>query len=218
MSNINDKITETGGEELAATVADLQAQLEKVNKKNRELVTEKQAAKTAAQEAKDAADDAAAEAAAKGGDIEALKTSHARALKAIQDKLDARDGDLRTIRLDNEVKSAITSGNVRPELVPAVEALLLRQAEYSDGVATIRGQSITDYATTFFKGKDGAHYVRASDNSGGGATGSDGSKSDYQPFTKDNILDRVTELVNLAKTNPGEAKRVAADCGVPDLI
>lgn len=100
-----------------------------------------------------------------------LKREHDAALKVVQDERDQFARDLRTTRVDGEVAKAIAAGNVRPELVPAVEALLLRQAEYEDGVATINGKPIAAAAKAFFATKDGAHYVRAPESSGSGSTG-----------------------------------------------
>lgn len=166
------KTAEEGSETTITTdAADLQAEIEKLRAKNKELLTEKQKAKQKAQEAQDAADEAATQAAERNGDIEALKTAHAKEIQKLQDKLNAVDTDLRTIRVDNEISKALTEGNVRSEMADALTALFKNKVDYSNGVATIEGKFIAEYAAEYLGSAVGAHFRRASDNSGAGATG-----------------------------------------------
>lgn len=143
--------------------------------KNADLVRRLKAAedraKTAELEAENALDTAST---AAGDELSKIQRAYAKLEKQVADLTGERDtfaSELRTTRVDNEVSKAIASSNVRPELVPAVEALLLRQASYEDGVATINGKSIADAAKSFFSSKDGSHYVRAPESSGSGSTG-----------------------------------------------
>ena len=216
MSDTQSKTTDEGGEDLAATIADLQKQLEKVNGKNKELVGEKLTWKTKAQEAQDAADEAATRAAERGGDVEALKAAHQRDLKKLQDQLSARDADLRTIRVDNAIKDAITLGNVKPEYARAVTALLKSDVDYVEGQATIEGKSIQDYAAAYFKSKDGQHFVRASDNTGGGATGSDGARASKWAKAPE-TAEEFTDFMQLTITNKSQANALADQWNRPDL-
>lgn len=121
--------------------------------------------------------------------------------------------DLRTVRVDNEVAKAIASGNVRAELVPAVEALLLRQAQYQDGVATIDGKSIIDHAKSFFSSKEGAFYVNAPASSGSNSTGTVGAKP--QRMTKETF--NATEFMKIKVENPALAAELAAEMNMPHL-
>lgn len=159
------------------SIEELRAELEKVKAKNKELLTEKQKVKAKAQEAQDAADEAAQTAAERSGDIEALKASHAKELQKLQDKLTAADSDLRTIRVDNEISKALTEGNVRPEMSEALTALLKSKVAYENGQATIDGASIGEAIGSYLGSEVGAHFRRAADNSGSGATGNNGSKA-----------------------------------------
>lgn len=167
MPDINENETVVEG----GTETDLRAELEKLRAKNRELIAEKQKAKQKAQEAQDAADDAAATAAERTGDIDALKAAHAKELAKLQARLDTSDADLRTIRVDNEITKALTEGNVRSEMSEALTALLKSKVEYAGGVATIEGKPIGEFAGDYLGSATGAHFRRAADNSGGGATG-----------------------------------------------
>lgn len=168
MSEINENETAAEG----STDNDLRVEIEKLRAKNRELLAEKQKARQKAQEAQDAADEAAAQAAENTGNVEALRAAHAKELKKLQERLDASDADLRTIRVDNEIARAISEGDVRPEMVRAVTAMLKAEVVYENGSASIDGKPIADHVSKFLAGKEGAHFVRASDNSGSGAIGS----------------------------------------------
>ncbi len=204
MSETNQETT-TSGEDLAAIVAELRAELnaeraekEKVKNKNKELVSEKQVAKQAA-------DDAALDAAEKSGDIEALKASHARALRSAQEKQEAADAELRTIRVDNELTRSLSEGNVRSEMSEALTALLKSKVQYNDGVASIDGKSIGEFVGGYLGSEVGAHFRRASDNSGGGATGGQ-STSTTTAFSEGEYIRRY-------QLNPIEAKQWATANG-----
>jgi phage I-like protein len=212
LSDTTEQTADEGG------IEELRAELEKVKAKNKELITEKQKAKQQAQAALDAADEAAQHAAERNGDMEAIKAAHAKELQKLQAKYDALDGDLRTVRVDNEIARAITEGNVRPEMVRAVTAMMKAEVSYEAGVATIDGKPIADHATEYLGGKDGAHFVRPADNSGGGAAGATTStKIADHGFTKDNFGQRMTEWSMMAKSDPELAKSIAQQVGRPDL-
>jgi hypothetical protein len=214
MSETNNETVNEDGTDTTTTVANLQSQLDKVNERNRLLISEKQQAKQDAQTARDQADDAATEAAAKSGDIEALKTAHKRELDKLQLKMDATDGELRTIRVDNAIQQAITQGNVKPEYAKAVTAMMKGDVTYQDGIATIEGQPIADYMSTYLGSKDGAHFVRAADNSGSSATGSDGTKA-TTPWTKADVMGkRSNELQQIARDNPAQYASIMASVGL----
>jgi hypothetical protein len=188
--------------------------------KNADLVRRLKLAEQRAEEAEQAREAAAEEAERQSGNLEALeKRLEAKWQKkydALAAERDALSGDLRTIRLDNEVKSAIAAGNVRPELVPAVEALLLRQAQYDDSTkqANINGAAIGDYAKEFFGSKEGSFYVNAPASSGVGSTGSTPAKP--QRMTKETF--NATEYLNIKKENPDLARELATEMGMTHLL
>jgi len=189
-------------------------EIEKLRAKNKELLAEKQKEKAKAQAFADEKDEADARAAESGGNMEALKAAHAKELQKLQAKLEAADGDLRTIRVDNEISKALANGNVRQELGEGLTALLKSKVQYEGGVATIDGKPIADFATDYLGSDNGAHYRRASDNSGGGATGNtSGTKA--ARMTKENF--NFTEFAKIALENPAEANAIADAVGRPNL-
>lgn len=171
-----------------------------------------------AEAAEKLADEAEANAAA-GNELKTLQRDYKKleaALASITSERDAFAADLKTTRVDHAVSAAIASGNVRPEMVEAVEALMLRKVEYTDGEASIAGKSIADYAKTFFT-KDGAHYVRAADNSGADAQGNNGSKASGHGFTKETYNHGAYASVYTSE-GPEVANAIAEEVGRPDVI
>ncbi len=184
---------------------DLRAEIDRLKAKNKELLTEKQKAKQKAQEAQDAVDEAEARSAENSGNVDALKAAHAKELKKLQDKLQANDTDLRTIRVDNELTRSLSEGNVRSEMSEALTALLKSKVQYDNGTATIDGQSIGDFVGSYLGSEVGAHFRRASDNSGGGATGNSNTTATTQ-FSEGEYIRRY-------QLNPVEAKQWAVANG-----
>ena len=209
------------------TIEELQADLEKalgsisrLEQKNSELIDREKAERTRAEAAEKLADEAEANAAA-GNELKTLQREFNKLDKAHKDLLAERDtlaGELKTTRVDSAISAAIASGNVRPEMVEAVEAIMHRKVQYEDGEATINGKSITDFAKTYF-GKEGAHFVRAADNAGADSLGNDGSKSsgDLHGFTKENFRSREGDFLQLSATDPEVAKAIAVSVGRHDL-
>ena len=182
-------------------------ELEKLRAKNKELLAEKQKAKQAEKAAQDALDEAEAEKASKSGDIEALKAAHAKELKKAQDVLAERDNQLRTITVDNEITKALAEGNVRPEMSEALTALLKSKVEYANGSASIEGNSIGEAVTSYLSTETGAHFRRAADNSGSGATGnSNATATNNKPFN-------TTEYSTMRMTDQAGADAWAVSSG-----
>ena len=128
-----------------------------------------------------------ADKAAAGDELAKLQRDYNKLEKSFTDITSERDtlaGELKTTRVDSAISAAIASGNVRPEMVEAVEAILHRKVQYEDGEATINGKSIPEFAKGYF-GKDGAHFVRAPDNAGADAQGNTGAKASSHGFTKE---------------------------------
>lgn len=202
---------------MTKTIEELEAQLDKaltsiskLEAKNEEVIG-KLKSETARADAAEKLADAAEDNAAAGDELKTLQRDHKKLEKALADMTGERDTlstELRTTRLDGAISAAIASGNVRPEMVEAVEAIMHRKAVYEDGAATIDGKSIADFAKGYFA-KDGSHFVRAADNAGADATGNNGAKStDYsnKPFA-------LGEYQTLLQTNPESAKAWANATG-----
>jgi hypothetical protein len=189
-------------------------EIEKLRSKNRELLAEKQKEKQKAQALADEKDEAEAKAAESGGNVEALKTAHAKEILKLQARLDATDTDLRTIRVDNEITKALSDGNVRSEMSDALVALFKSKVDYQNGVATIEGKAISEFAGEYLGSATGAHFRRAADNSGGGAMGNT-STAKPPAMTKETF--NYTDFGNLMVSDPAAANALADQLGRPDL-
>lgn len=202
---------------MTKTVEELETQLEKalasiskLEAKNEEVIGKLKNETARAEAAEIAADEADANAAA-GNELKTLQRDYQKLEKTVTTLTAERDtlaADLRSTRVDSAISAAIASGNVRPEMVEAVEAVLHRKVQYEDGAASIDGKEIAAFAKTYFS-KDGAHFVRAADNSGADAIGNSGAKAaDYssKPFA-------LGEYQNLLATNPQAAAAWAEASG-----
>ncbi|GFE72379.1 kinesin [Novosphingobium sp. TCA1] len=209
---------------MTKTIEELQADLDKafgsisrLEAKNSELIDREKAERTRAEAAEKLADEAEANAAA-GNELKTLQRDYKKletALASITSERDTLAGELKTTRVDSAISAAIASGNVRPEMVEAVEALMHRRVEYADGEASIAGKSIADYAKGFFA-KDGAHYVRAADNSGADSQGNNGSKASGHGFTKETYNHGAYAGVYIEE-GVEVANAIADEVGRPDL-
>lgn len=188
--------------------------------KNADLVRRLKAAEARAEAAELEAENALDTASTAAGDeLSKLQRAYAKLEKQVTELTGERDGyksDLRTTRVDGEIAKAIASSNVRPGLVPAVEALLLRQAEYDEDakVATIKGKPILDYAKSYFASEEGGEFVNNVNSSGSGSSGSTGSTKPPR-MTKENF--NYTEFGRIQLENPNEANAIAESIGRPDL-
>ncbi|WP_188063745.1 hypothetical protein [Sphingobium sp. KCTC 72723] len=195
-------------EELQADLAKALDSISRLETKNSELIDREKTEKSRADAAEKKVGDAAKNAAA-GDELATLKLEHS-ALIAERDSLRAeRDQiktDLHSTRVDHAISAAIASGNVDGKHVDAVEAILYRKLDKD--ADTIGGKSVADFAKSYFA-KDGAHYVRAADNSGADAVGNNGAKAvDYsnKPFA-------LGEYQTMLQTNPEQAKAWATATG-----
>jgi predicted nuclease with TOPRIM domain len=193
-------VDETAG--LKAKNSELLGKLKKQQAEIDELLTAKEEAET--------------EAATKAGDIEKLKQQlekkHQNELDKLRGEKEALEKDLRTIRVDNAIATAISKGNIIADHVDAVEALLQRKVSYEDGVATIDGQSIEDWSKTYFS-KAGAIYVNAANNSGANISSNDGSRA--SPFTLPKTEADITpEMMKYGREQPEAFNAMMAQAGL----
>lgn len=193
-------------------VSTLRAEIEALKSKHTELLTEKAKWRNSEKLAKDAADAAAASAAEKTGDIDVLKSNYAKEKEALLAERDTFAGELRNFKRDNAIKGALTEGNVRPELLPIVEAFLRERVQFDEGNPVIEGKSIGDFAKSYLASKDGLHLVRAPDNSGGGASGA-GNTEATGTITAENF--NITDFMAMARENPEKANALAIKLGKP---
>lgn len=145
-----------------------------------------------------------------------LKREHIAALKAVEDERDQLANDLKEVRINNEIKTAITSNKVMPEWAELVESHLLRRVTYEDGVATIEGKSIADAAKAYLKTPTGLKTVSAPESSGSGSTGAttvDTSGWKEAPQTAEDY----NRYMKLTVDNPTAATALADKWNRPDL-
>lgn len=193
-------------DELQAEIDRLSGELSSVNANNATLVKEKRAALTRAETAEADAENARNDASNVATDeLTKLKSDFAkleRERNTLKTTNETLTSELKTIRVDNAIKSVMGQYDVQADDRDLVESHLLRRVEYKDGEATIEGQTITDYGKAFFDGK-GKRYVKAPDNSGGGSMGNDGAKADA--FQKPATASQLSpEIIRLSNDNPAQ--------------
>lgn len=146
---------------------------------NKEL---KERAERAERERDEAADNAAS---ANSTELEKMQKRAEKAereAKAANERADTNAKTLRDFRADNAINAAIAAANVDSKHILLLAKALRADVEFSDdGEPLIGGKTIDVHAKSFFA-KDGLSYVRAANNTGGLATGNDGS--DASPLIK----------------------------------
>lgn len=185
-------------------IEELKAALEALSAKNRELLGEVKAAK----------------AKAKGAEIdpsehEGLKTQleelriqlekqtkdSAKTIEALNKSLNEKDSSLQNYLVDNGLAEAMVKVGVRPEMMPAVKAMLKTQTKITaaDGnyQALIGEKPLADAIAEWASSDEGKHFVAAPANTGGGATGGNGIGGQTAP--KGNLGGDKTQRVNAIK-------------------
>jgi hypothetical protein len=163
-------------------IEDLKSAVEALSAKNRELLGELKAAK----------------AKAKGVEIdptehEQLKTqveelqgkltkAEKAAAKQVEDLTKAvstKDAALQSYLIDNGLSEAMLKVGVRPEMMPAVKAMLKSQTSIKDEGGTYSAfmgdKPLTDAVSVWAASDEGKHFVSAPANTGGGAAGGNGN-------------------------------------------
>lgn len=163
-------------------IEDLKNAVEALSAKNRELLGELKAAK----------------AKAKGVEIDPVEHEQLRtqveeltgkltkaekaAAKQIEDLtkvVSTKDAALQSYLIDNGLSDAMLKAGVRPEMMPAVKAMLKGKATIKDeggNIAAFMGdQPLTDAVSAWAASDEGKHFVSAPANTGGGAAGGNGN-------------------------------------------
>lgn len=170
--------TETSTEDvsgLKANNADLKTRLDKANTANRDLETRLADLEQARVDAEDAA-------ARKSGDLEAiekrLNDKHARALKTVQDELDAarkdRDDAVKASTdkdINDTLRSSMIENNIPKHLHGPLTDFIRKKIEVVDGVAVMDSKPLKDSIVNYWKSEEGKAYVPAPANIGTGSTG-----------------------------------------------
>jgi hypothetical protein len=139
-----------------------------------------------------------------------------RAEKAAQDAAEREvqaGKTLRTYKAESAIASALAVNNVDTKHNALLTKALKADIEYNDaGDAMIEGKAVGDYLKSYFA-RDGLSYVRASDNSGSGSTGSGQSRA--ARMTKENFT--FDGFAKIQLENPAEANAIADEIGRPEL-
>lgn len=165
------------------SIEDLKAQIESLitekttlAENNSKLVKEKRDALSKAEQAEAAAEAAKDEASTAAGDeLSQLKRQVAKLERdnaALAGERDTLSGNLRTIRIDNEISRALDENKVLDHMKTVLASHYKLMAKYEDGQGNIDGAPIATFIKTHLASNEGAHYRKASDNTGGNANDS----------------------------------------------
>lgn len=184
-------------------IAELEAAIEVLTAKNRELLNENKVAKAKAK----GAEIDPAEYAALQSEVEALKADLAKAAKEsaktieqLQKDLTSKDGALQSYLIDNGLTEALVKAGVRSEFMPAAKAMLRSQAQIKadngNYSALMGDKPLVDAVAEWAASDEGKHFISAPANSGGGASGGNGGNP-TQP--KGNLGGDKVQRVNAIK-------------------
>lgn len=196
-------------EELQADLEKALTSIEKLDGLNTVLKQENKDAAAKVRAAEEAAENASTATLTELEKTQKRADKAERELAAANERATTSDRSLRDYKAAGAITNALVAANVDTMHVKLLSKALRADVEFGDdGEPTIGGHAIDAYAKSFFA-KDGLSYVRAPENSGGGATGSDGGKPTR--MTAENW--NTTEWTQLAAENPAEAKAVAISAG-----
>ncbi len=141
-----------------------------------------------------------------GKQRELLEERHKVEIEKITKALESEKGINRTLLIDNGLTEALTKANVAAPLMPAARALIERTNNIElvdlDGTraAQIGGQTLGDFVTAWAESEAGSHFVKAPNNSGGGAQGAGDGKAGAKTITRD-AFNKMSQLdrANAAK-------------------
>ncbi|WBY16623.1 hypothetical protein PF049_00165 [Erythrobacteraceae bacterium WH01K] len=207
---------------LEEVMAELEAYKESISKlqsKNSELIGKAKDAKAEAIAAKEERDSKAEEAERNAGDITALEKrlteKYEKQIAEKDEALSTLNNELRTIRVDNEIGKVLDSQSLLPGMKEILSSHYKAQAKYEDGAGSIDGKPLEQFITEHLNSEAGAHYKKASDSSGANASGNTSTTAPEKEYTRENV--NLTELSQLAKTDPAKANAIAAKAGLPPL-
>lgn len=187
-------------------IEELKAAVEALSAKNRELLAEVKVAKAKAKGADiDPGDHAALQ-----SEVEALKAQldksqkeAAKTIEGLNKSLSTKDGALQNYLIDNGLNDALLKAGVRPEMMPAVKAMLKSQTKLSEAEgqysALMGDKPLMEAVAEWAAGDEGKHFVAAPANSGAGALGGQ-SANGAPPAPKGNLGGDKAQRVNALKT------------------
>ena len=192
-------------EETATEIEELKAAVEALSAKNRELLGEVKIAKAKAKGSDINPEDYAA----LQNEVDALKSSLEKATKdsnktieALNSSLAEKDSALQSYLIDNGLSDAMIKAGVRPEVMPAVKALLKTQtaikAENGQYAALMGDKPLLEAVSEWAASDEGKHFIAAPANSGGGAAGGQSNGGSIAP--KGNLGGDKTQRIDAIKS------------------
>jgi hypothetical protein len=175
--------------------SDSDARIEAMDKKVQEALDEAKRAKAEARKLKEIDP---AEVERLESELDTLKAENAKLAKDAKDAvkaaetaakaLEAEQGAARTSRLNEEISGALSESGVVPSLVPALKALMEKDAKVDmvDGkyAVQIGDKPAREAIKAFLDSEDGKAFRAAPVNGGGGATGSSGGNPTGKTMTR----------------------------------
>ncbi|CAB5187168.1 hypothetical protein UFOVP166_13 [uncultured Caudovirales phage] len=163
-------------------IEDLKTAVEALSAKNRELLGELKAAKAKAkgveidpvehEQLRTQVEDLT-------GKLTKAEKAAAKQFEDLTKVVSTKDAALQSYLIDNGLSDAMLKAGVRPEMMPAVKAMLKSQATIKDeggNIAAFMGdQPLTDAVSAWAASDEGKHFVSAPANTGGGAAGGNGN-------------------------------------------
>jgi len=185
-------------------IAELEAAIDALTAKNRELLGEVKVAKARAKGAEiDPAEHAAlqSEVDALRADLTKVTKDSTKTIEQLQKNLTDKDGALQSYLIDNGLTDALVKAGVRSEFMGAAKAMLRNQAQIKaeDGnyAALMGDKPLVDGVAEWASSDEGKHFISAPANSGGGAAGGNGSQQSLAP--NGNLGGDKTQRVNAIK-------------------
>lgn len=212
---------ENKSSDLEAKLAKAIESIEKLEAKNKELLTEKQKAKEAADAAEAERETAEEEKARANNDLKALEdrlnAKHSKELAKLTKENEGYKGQLNTLLIENTIQSSMAEHNVLPQFQKAVAAMIRAEAKLENGEAMAAGMSLKDYIADFVGGDDGKHFTAAPANTGAAVTNHGTTVSGGQWSTPPKSGQEMAEWGRWAMNNESAANTLADRWGMPHL-
>lgn len=163
MSAINEMIAT----KVADATTDLSSQITNLKKTNFDLIGEKRQKDDEARVAQERADEAEREKLEASGSVDGYKAR----LATFEEKAKTLAEELKTIKFDNAIVTAVGTRPIRPELREDLIDAIKFRAQYSDGNTNIGGLTVDEYLDDLGKTPRGQVYFLPSGSTGAGAPG-----------------------------------------------
>lgn len=195
MSELNDDIQ--------AQLDELRAGNEALQKKNRELLGELKASKAKSKGVEIDPEDYSNlqhELETLRDQFDKTQKNSVKEIEKFQKAIGEKDSAIQNYLIENGLSDAMLKANVRPEMMPAVKAMLRQQAaikaEGSEYVALMGEKPLPEAVLEWAQSDAGKPFVVAPDNSGGGAAGGAAGSA---PAPKGNLGGDKQQRVNAIK-------------------